>query len=445
MTISETIDEGENTKVEFKESMTDAAYKTIASFANTEGGTLLCGISDDGDSIGADCSDETMRDIIDKIINTMGIHPSVNSVENKGVKILKIEVEKSSRPISYRGKYYKRVGNTTREMQGEELIFFFQQWSNWDTITEDYNINEIDDETVKKFVKMAINNGRVGPAINKENISEILERFKLIKDGKLTNAAVMLFGKDPQKYFFNAIIQVVRCKDGNILRDTLIEGNLFQQAEKAEQIIRENIHGGYYIPNTGLAREDIWDYPLIAVRESLMNALVHRDYFKSNVKTQIKIFDDHIHFFNIGGLPEGLTVEQIRDVKNSVPRNPLIVRIFYLSGFVEELGSGIKRMINSLDSSGLPQPEFKEESGGFSVYLWKKLSEENLKEKGLNDRQIKAMLYVYEKGVITLSDYSNIAPEVKDRTLRRDLKELVTKKFLKPVGEKKGRKYVPCR
>jgi ATP-dependent DNA helicase RecG len=98
------LDEGENTKVEFKESMNDSAYKSIAAFANTEGGTFICGVSDNGDIIRADCSDETMRDIIGKIVSTMGINPSVNSVE----KVLKIEIEKSARPISYRGKYYKK-------------------------------------------------------------------------------------------------------------------------------------------------------------------------------------------------------------------------------------------------------------------------------------------------------------------------------------------------
>jgi len=140
-------------------------------------------------------------------------------------------------------------------------------------------------------------------------------------------------------------------------------------------------------------------------------------------------------------LPEGITVEQLEDVHTSVPRNPLIVRIFYRAGFIEELGSGIKRMINSLNDAGLPKPEFKEEAAGFSIYMWQRLSEDNLKAKGLNDRQIKAFIYVHENGVITLSAYSKISPEVNERTLRRDLENLVKINFLKAIGEKKGRRY----
>ncbi len=173
-----------------------------------------------------------------------------------------------------------------------------------------------------------------------------------------------------------------------------------------------------------------------------MNALVHRDYFKHNVQTQIKIFDDHIWIFNVGELPEGITIEQLKSVHAPVPRNPLIVRTFYLAGLIEELGSGIKRMMDSLNDMGLPEPEFKEEFGGFSIYIWKTYhTEEKFREIGLNERQIKAMDYIKEKGSISLSDYSKLSPEVKDRTLRRDLNDLTEKGLLKAIGEKKGRRY----
>jgi len=347
MSISKIIKNGENTTVEFKESMNDSAYKTISAFANTEGGILLCGVSDDGDIVGAECSDQVIRNIIDRIAN-MEIYPSISPIEEKGEKILEIGIEKSYRPISYRGRYYKRVGNTTREMQGEELITFFQQWSSWDTLTGDYNINEIDKETFNKFIRLAVNSGRL-PEDKNESLIETLRRLRLIKDEKLTNAAIMLFGKNPQKYFINAVVRVGKFKDEiTIVGDTLVEGNLFQQVEMAEKAIKSNINVRYEIE--GLVRKDIWDYPLEAIREALMNAIVHRDYFKNNVQIQIKIFDDRIWVFNIGGLPAGITIEQLKDVHTSVPRNSLIVHVFYLAGLIEELGSGIKRMMNSLNN-----------------------------------------------------------------------------------------------
>jgi len=157
-------------------------------------------------------------------------------------------------------------------------------------------------------------------------------------------------------------------------------------------------------------REEVWEYPLPAIREALINSLIHRDYFKFNVQTQVKIFDDYIWFYNIGGLPEGINLEELKKPHSSVPRNPLIVHVFYLAGLIEEVGSGIGRIMDSLKLQGLPEPEFKEEMGGFSVRFYKDIyNEENLRKMGLNERQIKAVMYVKEKGKITNKDYIKLS------------------------------------
>jgi ATP-dependent DNA helicase RecG len=438
MEISEIITEGENTRVEFKESMNDSAYKTIDAFSNTEGGTLLCGISDNGDIVGTDCSDGIMRDIIGKIVSTMGINPRVNSVEKGEERVLKIEIGRSGQPISYRGKYYKRVGNTTREMQGEELITFFQQWSNWDTLTGEYNIDEINEDTVNEFIKIGINNGRLKHIDENGGLNDKLQQLGVLRKGKLTNAAIMLFGKNPQEHFINAIIRIVRFKnDTTIIGDTIIDGNLFQQVKLAENEINRNIDVSYVIDDNSFSRKNVWDYPLVAIREALMNAIVHRDYFKSNVQTQIKIFDDHIRIFNVGGLPEGITIEQLKDIHTSVPRNPLIVRIFYRAGFIEELGSGIIRMMKSLDDAGLPNPEFKEEAGGFSIYLWQRYS-----KKDLNERQEKALDYLLTHEQITNKVYRTLNPKITRQTATKDLKDLVNKEILLSKGKVQTAYYI---
>ena len=112
----------------------------------------------------------------------------------------------------------------------------------------------------------------------------------------------------------------------------------------SEEVIKNFINVRYEITGEQLTRKNIWDYPLEAIREALLNAVIHRDYFKYNVQTQIKIFNDWIWFFNIGGLPEGITLEQLKTTHPSVARNPLIVHIFYLAGLIEEYGSGIGRI-----------------------------------------------------------------------------------------------------
>ncbi|MBU4349605.1 transcriptional regulator, partial [bacterium] len=105
------------------------------------------------------------------------------------------------------------MGNTSREMQGEELRSFFIKGTNWDGLTGNYSLDEIDTETVRKFIRMAVGSGRLRIEGEKEDIKTIFEKLKLIINGKLTNGAIMLFGKNPQKYFINALVRVGRFKD----------------------------------------------------------------------------------------------------------------------------------------------------------------------------------------------------------------------------------------
>lgn len=171
--------------------------------------------------------------------------------------------------------------------------------------------------------------------------------------------------------------------------------------------------------------------------------MIHRDYFKYNVQTQIKIFNDWIWFFNIGGLPEGITLEQLKTTHPSVARNPLIVHIFYLAGLIEEYGSGIGRIMDSLKEANLPEPEFKEEFSGFSLYMRKDYyTEGRLKEMEFNDRQIKAVMYVKEKGKITNKEYQELNGVTK-KTASRDLGVLTDKRILGKVGSTgKGTYYI---
>ena len=253
---------------------------------------------------------------------------------------------------------------------------------------------------------------------------------------KTTQKIIALIGKNPQKYFINALVRVGRFKDEiTIIGDRRIEGNLFKQIEEAEEAIKNFINVRYEITGEQLTRKNVWDYPLEAIRETLLNSVIHRDYFKYNVQTQIKIFNDWIWFFNIGGLPEGITLEQLKTTHPSVARNPLIVHIFYLAGLIEEYGSGIGRIMGSLKEANLPGPEFKEEFAGFSLYMRKDYYiEERLKEMGLNDRQIKAVMYVKEKGKITNKEYREIT-KISRQMATIDLTDLINKDVFIKIGK----------
>lgn len=359
----------ESKKVDFKEKFGESVLKTLCAFANTDGGEVVIGVNNEGEIIGFSFDNETLRGITEKIVTKLGIHPDISLEREKGNPILRIKVNKSNILISYNGKYYERIGNTTREMNSERLKDFFLRTKSWDTmIIEDVRFEDIDKESVKKFIRIARENGRLTIFDENSNIKNIFEHLKLSNKGKLTNAAIILFGKNPQRYFINAVTRIVRLKnETTIIGDRLIEGNLFKQVVEAEESIKNFLGVRYEIK--GLIRKEKWDYPITAIREALINALIHRDYFKWNVQTQIKIFDDYLWFFNIGGLPEGITLEQLKQPHSSVPRNPLIVHIFYLAGLIEEVGSGIGRILNDMKEAKLPEPEFQRRNGRiFSLF-----------------------------------------------------------------------------
>ena len=171
-----------------------------------------------------------------------------------------------------------------------------------------------------------------------------------------------------------------------------------------------------------------------AIREAVINALIHRDYL-STAEIQIKIYDDKIWIWNPGKLPQQLKVEDLKKEHSSFPRNPILANVFYLAGFIERWGYGTKLMVELCKEQVPPEPEYKEEMGGFSVYFFKDIyTEENLRKMGLNERQIKAVLYIKQKGKITNKDYKNLTG-ISRQMATIDLNQLVEKGILIKTGK----------
>jgi ATP-dependent DNA helicase RecG len=431
--IIELIKKGESQSFEFKESFNEGVLKTISAFANTKGGTILIGVSDNKEVVGFKISDKDLEAITNKIVDSLGFTPEIENISINKRNLLKIEVQKSSVPISCKGIYYKRVGNTTREMTFEDLSRFFRRDLRWEVLTNDkFKLEDLDEEVIKNFLALGREKGRLIALNDKEPNEDILTKIGLIESGRITNACMLLFGKNPQQFFFGAKTRVVRLKDNiTIIGDRWIQGNLFTQYTETEEAIKNNINVRYEIK--GFEREDIWDYPLPALREAIANALVHRDYFKQR-EIQIKIYDDKIWFNNLGGLAEEMSLEQLLKAHTSKPRNPLIAHIFYLAGIIESVGSGIERMRNSLKSMGLPELKIEANHSEFNLWFMKDIyTEEYLRSLGLNDRQIRAVIYVKERGRITNKEYQEILG-VSKKTASRDFEGLVNLGVFEKVG-----------
>ena len=423
---------------EFKEIWKDQYLKTLCAFANSEGGVLYIGIRKDGTPVGVENPEEFLEILPNKIRNKLGIIPDIKLELMKNKEIIKIIIKPSEIPVFYKGRFYIRSGSTTQEVNGYDLmrIIMKKHKISWDSLPSEAGIDEIDEATVERFKVMA--KGRLA-ILGNESHKNILENLEFIKDGKLTNAAILLFGKNPQKFYLNSISRVGRFKTSTEILDTvIIKGNIFEQVDALVNAIKKHINVRYVIED--VQRKDVWDYPLPAIREACINALIHRDYMDS-AEIQIKIYDDHMWFWNPGGLPDGITIEDLKKEHASRPRNKLIAMTFYYAGLIERWGTGTKRIVDLCKEQGLPEPEFKEEFGGFSVVFWKDIyNEEYLRKLGLSERQIKAVLYVKENGKITNREYQKIN-NCSRNTASNDLKKLVLKGVLKESGKKGAGSY----
>lgn len=369
-----------------------------------------------------------------------------------GHSVLRVQVAPSAVPVAYQGRYYRRVGNTTREISpGESGRFFIARLGiKWDGIPEAYSLEEFDEETLRRFVRMA--QARLPYLSAQEPTESLLRKLGLFEDGRPTRGAMLLFGVNPQRYFLMAEIHMGRFKDGiTIVDDKLLKGNLFQQLDGAMQTFRQYLQVRYEMPKEmgeragaeAMQRREIWDYPLESLREAVINALIHRDYFQTSGDIQIRVYDDRVAISNPGGLPEDMTVEELkREFHRSVLRNPLLAQVFYYANLIEKWGSGTWRMIELCREQGLPEPEFRADPNWFyTIFAKDPYTEERLRQMGLSERQVGAVLYVKEKGSINNKEYQGLT-EVSKPTATRDLDGLVKRGiFVKKGRTGRGTRY----
>jgi len=424
----------ESQAIELKSDWRDEYYEVISSFANADGGNLIIGVDDDGSPVGIKNSKKLLEDIPNKVRNKVGIIPSVNIEKRKNKEVIKVIIKPSSVPISYDGKYYIRSGSTTQELKEKELADFLLKkfGRTWDEIVEEKaEFDDLNRETVVKFKRLAVD--RIPSIAEEKDWKTVLEKLNLIKNSDLKRAAILLFGNNPQRFYIQSCVKIGKFLTETDMQTTdIVEGNLFEQLENTLEILRSKYLKSN-ISYEGIHRRDILEYPYDALREAVINALIHRDYIgTSNI--QIRIYDDKLIIMNEGKLPPEVPVEKLKTEHLSKPRNTLLAKVFYFAGFIESWGRGTIKIVENCVKQGLPEPDFIEEYGVMKVIFYKdKFTEEFLQKMGLNERQIKAVMYMKKTGRITNKEYREIANTTK-KTASRDLSNLVKKEILKQVG-----------
>lgn len=365
----------ENQNIEFKESWRDECLKWICGFANAKGGILYIGVDDKGKVVGVEDSKKLMEDIPNKIVNLLGIVCDVERLTQGKREYLKITVQPYTVPIAYKGVYHYRIGNTKQELGGAALqdFLFRKMGLSWDDAAyTSANVDCIDERAVQYFLKAGIRAGRLPESCLNDAISVTLENLNLLtENGKLKNAAILLFAKNPNKYIPAVQFKIGRfgADDADLISQDLIEGNIIQMAEQVVEVLK-NKYLLSFISYEGLQRIESLEIPEDALREAIFNSIIHKNY--AGVAIQMKIWSDRIELWNDGEFPFGFTAEDLKNGRKSKPRNRNIANAFYKAGFVESWGRGIKKICNKFTAAGLPEPVFENYCGGVNVTIPRK-------------------------------------------------------------------------
>ena len=361
----------ENEHTEFKSSFGDAAIETLSAFANTQGGKVYIGLDDAGKPVKSfTTGTETLQKWINEVKQKTqpGVIPDAEVVSIGGVKVGLLSVKEFPvKPVSFKGRYYKRVGNANHQLSLTEIaaLHLSSFNSSWDSyINPDRNIDDLSINKVNSFIK-SCNAGREYPIT--DDFLTVLNKYELIKGSQVTNAAFLLFA---QNDVFQATIELGRFSSPTSIKDGLtIRSDLFSEVDGLLDFIRKHINKSYIITGDP-RREERWQYPMDALREIVINMIVHRNYMDPG-DSSVKIYDDHIEFFNPGKLPDNITVEQLLSGDySSWTRNKKIAATFKEAQLIEKYGSGIKRIKDGFASYGLKAPVFENFQHGFRVIVY---------------------------------------------------------------------------
>ena len=308
----------EQQNIEYKSSWHDDYLDWICGFANAQGGKIYIGKDDNGNVVGIDDYKDLMEKIPNKIKNNLGITAEVNLLQEDGKYFIEIIVQPYSVPISLRGRYYYRSGSVKQELTGAALNEFLLKRAGhtWDDVIETRaTFDDIDEGTIKKYLRKAEEAGRL-PDVDGLSIPELLGKLRLTENGQLKRAAIVLFGKDPGRFYPSTFVKIGKFEDDDftIRFQEVEEGNIIQLVDK---VLRTLDHK-FLIRNisfVGMNRIETLEYPIPALREMILNALIHRNYMGAH--TQLRVYDKKLFLWNHGTLPEGITLAELTETHSS--------------------------------------------------------------------------------------------------------------------------------
>lgn len=450
--LEQRITQGENATTEFKENFDQEAVETAAAFANTGGGTVLIGVTDRREIRGITIGKETLRNFSNRIAQateprvTLEIRP----VDIEGKSVLWIRIAESDlKPVAVKGVCYRRVGNSNRVMSPQEIaqMHLNATGQTWDgLLVTRAGMDDIDEKKVEWYLtrRETIRNVSKPQGMS---MAALLENINGVSDdGTPTHAGLLFFGKHTQRrFFYNAQLRVVRFKGTSVIHPVIDRvdcfDTLWENVNAAEEFIRKNIRLLSFRTSRSFQRDDKFEYPLNALREAIINALIHRNY-QETADVRVFIFDNRVEIINPGTFPEGVSPDE----PTHKPVNPTLSQLMFDIGFIERYGAGIRMMRRLCQEWGNTEPRYEFHPLETKIIFDSSIQETTYIEidditEQLNERQKNAFFHVQRHGQITRKEYVELN-HVAATTAYEELKDMVDKSLLHVRGKGRGTRYV---
>ena len=459
-TLRQLIDGGETATVEFKSSAArpiDIAVRMCGIANNRAGGIIIFGIEDATRAIVGIRNPSLTNDVVLRAARM--IKPAVLLSETSvqtwtldSSTLLTVEIPPNSGNLyQYDGACYVRRGTNTVPLSVEEIGAHLNAYapSRWEsTLTKNTTIADLDTEALDRYLAVRSPEGRIHQR-HSSNAEVLLglhaaAREPQTGDVRPTNAGMLMFGYDPQIYLPQSEVVCIKYADTQGIR-TYIDrknfvGTLPELIDKASSFLRQYVRVGATI--RGFYREDEPEYPYEALREAVVNAVIHRDYSRSGETVRVFMYSDRVEVRSPGALLPGVALDDLVALRvTSVPRNPVLAGFLRdMPGYMERIGSGIRFMIREMDGLGLPVPEFAEH---YDFVVTFRNGRKAVEQEGLSERQLRALELVRVVGSISTSEYC-AATGVSPSTGLRDLTELMEQGLLVARGKRRAKRfYVP--
>ena len=448
--IQSLLKEKEGNQLEFIESFNyNRIAETVCAFLNTQGGRIIVGVNIKKEPVLEHEISQEFNELRRHIYNAVMPESliGIRKEEFKNHPLVLIEViEGTSKPYSIKNQSFIRSGSETRPANDNEMSNLIRarrkEEYSWESSPAlEATLDDLDKEEISQAIVLSNNIGRT-TRFKIDDPLTFLTHFQLFRNNQLTNSAIVLFGKEPT-YFLpqcrTRIIHFGESKSANEYADTLIvEENLFKSFRRIQDYFRKNLPIQSQFSDTNWQRKDQSKYPLKALDEAVINAMMHRDYSDPTGEVFIGIYSDKIEVINSGVLPKSLNDAVLKKSHHSIPPNPVITHMVYLCGMIEKVGRGTVLITELFDDYGLDEPHWKSKNGGTTLTLPGKA-----KTIELNSRMRSFMMTLEIGQHFGREDYERFFQNnISEKTARLDIVKLLDGSWLEKIGDGPATKYI---